>query len=141
VIKKGITFALMLLLIGFIAACGIDPWVRNEVPTDHITITKVTKFTGLKGDQIKGKVDLKKLGLKESPLIKATVGAVKMSHKTHIDSGMKCIDCHHKTNNDARIKQCAVCHRGNNGFEVLHGKCLDCHIKVKNGIEKCKQCH
>lgn len=140
-VKKNIIFSVMLILAVIWVSCGIDPWVRNEVSTDIVTITKVSKFTGKKGDYVKDRVDLKKIGLKESPLMKSVVGSVKMSHKTHADNGMDCIDCHHKKNNEARIKECAVCHRGNNGFEVLHGKCLDCHVKVKNGIEECKQCH
>jgi len=137
--KKSTTFLFILLLIGFVISCGDDPWTTGADSTDIVTITKTTKFTGKEGDLISKKLKLNKI--KKSPLMKAAVGSVKMSHLVHTDIGLKCIDCHHVENNKSRIKKCALCHRGNDGFDKLHQRCLDCHMKKRNGIEKCLHCH
>ncbi|MCU0849090.1 MAG: cytochrome c family protein [Spirochaetes bacterium] len=108
-----------------LTSCGVDPWITGST-TDIVTITKITKY-GKQKDGI-------------SPL-KSKVGPVKMSHKVHQDHKLNCIDCHHKKGNDERIKTCAVCHKGEEGYEVMHGLCLDCHMAKKIGVEKCKQCH
>ncbi|MCP4133447.1 MAG: cytochrome c3 family protein [bacterium] len=122
------------------ASCDIDPWTREERAlttkkatgevqfvqnTDKVIITKTTRF---------GKN-------KDGQPYKGQVGAVTMSHKTHEEMGMKCVDCHHKVGNDAREKKCAACHNGDNGYEVMHGLCLDCHIAKKDGPQKCMGCH
>jgi len=107
-------------------SCKMDPTLTGLQSTDKVTITKTTKF-GKGSDRI-------------SPM-KSQLGAVVMSHKVHEKAGLKCIDCHHKDNNDDRIKQCAVCHKGDNGYETLHGLCVDCHIAKKKGPQECMQCH
>ncbi len=110
----------------FIISCQLDPWVMGKKDTDIVTITKTTKRLGANADK---------------PLMRAQVGAVKMSHKVHVEQGLQCIQCHHKKGNDSREKKCAVCHYGDNGYEVMHGLCVDCHISKNKGPQKCKQCH
>jgi hypothetical protein len=107
-------------------ACNKDPWILGDAPTDKVTITKVTEF-GKAQDGV-------------TPL-KGNVGAVKMSHKTHEEQGLKCVDCHHKANNPERTKQCARCHIGEKGYQTMHGLCLDCHIAKNDGPQKCMECH
>jgi len=111
-----------------LVSCELDPWITrgNPVDTDHVVITKITKY-GTQEDGV-------------SPY-RSKVGSVIMSHKTHEDIGLACVDCHHKENNDERIKTCAKCHYGDDGYEKLHGKCVDCHIEVRKGPQKCMQCH
>lgn len=115
------------LIFAFVS-CEPDPWVTggNPVDTDHVVITKITKY-GTQEDGV-------------SPY-RSKVGSVIMSHKTHEEAGLDCVDCHHKENNDARIKTCAQCHNGDDGYEKLHGLCVDCHIEVKKGPQECMQCH
>lgn len=113
------------LMTAALSSCYLDPWITTESPTDKVTMTKVTKYA--------------KMADGVTPM-KSEVGQVVFSHKTHEAQGLDCASCHHKANNDDRIKKCAVCHIGNKGFDVMHGKCLDCHI-AEGGPEKCKQCH
>lgn len=121
-------FSTILVVFSFVVlftvvSCKNDPHAIGESSTDKVTITKVTKFgKNKKGEPLKG-----------------TLGAVVFSHKTHED--MKCIDCHHKFLNPEREKKCAVCHKGDDGYETMHGLCLDCHIKKKDGPQKCTECH
>lgn len=112
----------------FALSCDTDPWKHggNPIDTDNVLIHKITK----KGTQ--------KDGLSS---YKGQVGAVKMSHSVHEKAGMKCIDCHHIKNNDARVKECAQCHYGDKGYDVMHGLCVDCHIAKKKGPQKCMECH
>ncbi len=132
------------IILFFSLSCDMDPWTRGvqgkksmnallrvvqgEKSTDKVTITKTTKY-GKSADGV-------------TPL-KSQLGPVVMSHKTHEDMGMACTDCHHKEANDGRIKKCAAsgCHTGFQGYETLHGLCVDCHIKVKDGPQKCMECH
>ena len=109
-------------------ACEMDPWIQrgNQVDTDYVVIKKITAY----GD---------KLG--EVSKYKGNVGAVTMSHSVHEQQGLKCIDCHHKNGNDDRIKECAKCHKGDEGYNTMHGLCVDCHISKKKGPQKCMGCH
>lgn len=66
---------------------------------------------------------------------------VAMSHKSHEKAGLECIQCHHKENNDTRIYQCAKCHKGNAGMEIMHSACIDCHTKSGSGPADCSGCH
>lgn len=111
-----------------IVSCNTDPWSHGGNPkdTDNVVIKKITK----KGTQKDG----------VSPY-KGQVGAVTMSHSVHEKAGVDCIVCHHKENNDARVKECAQCHYGDEGFDVMHGLCVDCHIGRKKGPQKCMECH
>ncbi len=108
-------------------ACFLDPWFSIDSPTDRVPVTKVTKY-GVEDDGITPQ--------------KSKVGEVIFSHDTHSfeKMGLNCVDCHHKVNNDDRIKECAVCHTGYAGFDVMHGLCEGCHQK-NDGPLKCKQCH
>ncbi len=108
------------------SACSLDPWVAGKEYPDMVTITKTTA-SGKAADGV-------------SPM-KSAVGAVRFSHKIHEDVGMKCVECHHKKANPDRIKQCASCHKGDNGYETMHGLCVDCHIEKKEGPQHCKECH
>ncbi|HRZ28146.1 MAG TPA: cytochrome c3 family protein [Spirochaetota bacterium] len=108
------------------AGCNVDPWAKGNGVTDKVTITKITEF-GKAPDGV-------------TPL-KANVGAVMMSHKTHAAQGLDCAACHHKQHNPQREKVCAKCHIGDNGYERMHGLCLDCHIAKKDGPQKCMECH
>ena len=109
-------------------ACDIDPWTQggNHVDTDKVTITKITSRGELSG---------------EVSQYKGNVGAVTMSHSVHENHGVQCVVCHHTNDNDARIKECAQCHKGDKGYNALHGKCVDCHISVNKGPQKCMECH
>lgn len=69
------------------------------------------------------------------------VPPVKMSHEKHEAAGMKCVQCHHKQKNDDRIKQCAACHKGDRGRDLMHNFCVDCHAKSAKGPSQCQQCH
>ena len=109
-----------------VSSCSLDPWVGGKEYPNIVTITKISSY-GKSADGV-------------SPM-KSAVGAVKFSHKTHEDAGVKCINCHHKKDNPDRIKQCASCHRGDNGYETMHGLCVDCHIEKKEGPQHCKECH
>ena len=115
------------LIFAFVS-CEPDPWTTggNPADTDHVVITKITKY-GTQEDGV-------------SPY-RSKVGSVIMSHKTHEEIGLACVDCHHKENNDERIKTCAKCHNGDDGYEKLHGLCVDCHIERKEGPQECMQCH
>lgn len=118
---------LIAFLMAIIAtACSLDPWVAGKEYPNMVTITKITTY----GKSADG----------SSPM-KSSLGAVKFSHKTHEEKGMKCIECHHKKANPGRIKQCAVCHVGDNGYNTMHGLCVDCHIEKKEGPQHCKECH
>ncbi|PKL15828.1 MAG: hypothetical protein CVV49_19425 [Spirochaetae bacterium HGW-Spirochaetae-5] len=122
-------FPVLLCLLSLVMlACEADPWIQrgNPVDTDHVVITKVTAY-GKQADGV-------------SPY-KGQVGAVIMSHKVHEKQGLACVDCHHKNGNDDRIKQCAKCHNGQAGYEIMHGLCVDCHIQKKEGPQKCMECH
>jgi len=122
-------FPVLLCIIAVVmSACDSDPWITrgNPVDTDEVVITKVTAY-GLQEDGV-------------SPY-KSQVGAVMMSHKVHEDQGMACVDCHHKIGNDDRSKKCAECHKGQAGYETMHGLCVDCHIGKRKGPEKCMECH
>ena len=107
------------------ASCQTDPWAVTDSPTDRVAVTKVTKYATM-DDGITPQ--------------KSQVGRVIFSHKTHEALNLKCTDCHHKEGNDDRIKQCAKCHRGYEGFDVMHGHCLDCHME-RGGPERCMECH
>jgi len=119
---------LLCFIILVMFACDSDPWIHrgNPVDTDNVVITKVTAY-GVQEDGV-------------SPY-KGQVGASIMSHSVHEKQGLACIDCHHKKGNDDRIKQCAKCHNGQAGYEVMHSLCVDCHIDRKKGPEKCMECH
>lgn len=122
-----IVIALILFFAGFvITACSLDPWVGGKEYPNMVTITKITRDARTADGS--------------SPM-KSAVGAVSFSHKTHEDIGMKCVECHHKKDNPERIKQCASCHKGDNGYETMHGLCVDCHIAKKDGPQRCKECH
>lgn len=124
--KQVLVASITALTAFMVNACSLDPWVvGNEYP-NMVTITKTTAY----GKSADG----------SSPM-KSAVGAVKFSHKTHEEIGMNCNDCHHKKANPERIKQCANCHKGDNGYETMHGLCVDCHIKKKEGPQHCKECH
>lgn len=118
--------AIAALFVFIASACALDPWGAGKKFPNMVTITKTTKFA-LATDGV-------------SPM-KSQLGVVKFSHKTHEDMGMKCVDCHHKNANADRIKQCAVCHKGDNGYETMHGLCVDCHIAKKDGPQQCFECH
>ncbi len=66
---------------------------------------------------------------------------VKMSHEKHEAQGMKCVQCHHRQKNDDRIKQCAACHKGEGGRDIMHNFCVECHVKASQGPSQCQQCH
>ncbi len=125
--KKILPIAVAIIIGGAIASCKLDPWSTGEMPTDVVTITKTTRAFG---------------PVKPGETVyRSKVGAVRMSHKVHEEKGLKCEQCHHKKNNPEREKKCAVCHKGENGYNPLHGLCVDCHIARKEGPVKCKQCH
>ncbi len=69
------------------------------------------------------------------------VSAVKMSHVIHEKNDIKCVVCHHANGNDDRIKQCAACHKGGTGRDVMHNFCIECHVKVNKGPVMCQNCH
>ncbi len=119
-------FAIALIVALLAVSCSLDPWSTGNKFPNLVKITKTTKFS--------------KAADGVSPM-KSQLGVVIFSHKTHEDMGMKCIQCHHKKNNDAREKRCAVCHKGDDGYEKLHGLCVDCHIAKGDGPQKCFECH
>ncbi len=69
------------------------------------------------------------------------VGAVKMSHVKHEEARLQCEFCHHKNQNDDRIKQCAACHKGAAGRDLMHNFCIECHGKGGVGPVMCQDCH
>ncbi len=115
----------LLLMSSSILSCQLDPWVVTNSPTDRVSVTKVTRFATM-DDGVTPQ--------------KSLVGTVIFSHKTHEAMGLECDYCHHKNGNDDRIKQCAKCHKGYEGYDVMHGHCLDCHME-KGGPERCMECH
>jgi hypothetical protein len=127
IINKILPLSLIVVIGGMIASCKLDPWTSGDAPTDVVTITKTTRAleTGKKGEAT----------------YQSQVGAVRMSHKAHMEKGMKCVDCHHKKGNPDREKKCAVCHTGFKGYNTMHGLCVDCHIEHKEGPQMCKECH
>ncbi len=72
---------------------------------------------------------------------KNEVTAVSMSHSVHESKNIECKECHHKVNNDNRIKQCAQCHKGAQGRDVMHTACMSCHLTRKAGPTMCQECH
>lgn len=126
--KRIVPLSLIVAVVCMIASCKLDPWTSGDSPTDVVTITKITSTPGKKG-------------LAGEAVYKGSVGAVKMSHKAHMDEGMQCADCHHKEGNPDREKKCAKCHSGDNGYNTMHGLCVDCHIAKKEGPQQCKECH
>jgi len=111
-----------------VVSCEPDPWKHggNPIDTNNVVVHKITT----KGTQKDG----------VSPY-KGQVGAVTFPHSVHEHAGLKCVECHHKEDNDDRIKECARCHYGDEGFDIMHGLCLDCHIAKKKGPQKCMECH
>jgi hypothetical protein len=126
-LKKFLPIAAAVIIGIIIASCKYDPWQAGDSPTDVVSITKVTR-----------NLEAPKPG---DTVYKSQVGTVRMSHKAHQDKGLKCVDCHHVKNNPEREKTCAKCHKGENGYETMHGLCVDCHIARKEGPQKCKECH
>lgn len=115
------------VIVSLMISCSYDPWTAGKSQTDVVTITKTTKRLGANTNK---------------PVLRSQVGSVKMSHKTHSEKvGRQCVDCHHKKGNDSREKRCAVCHFGDNGYEIMHGLCVDCHVGRNKGPVKCKECH
>ncbi|MBN1532091.1 MAG: cytochrome c3 family protein [Spirochaetes bacterium] len=76
-------------------------------------------------------------------VVKSTgdVTPVMMSHRIHENHNVACKDCHHKNKNDDRIKQCAKCHKGTLGRDVMHTACMRCHLTRKEGPTMCQECH
>jgi formate-dependent nitrite reductase cytochrome c552 subunit len=126
-LKKILPIAAAVIIGIIIASCKYDPWQAGDSPTDVVSITKITR-----------NLEAAKPG---DTTYKSQVGTVRMSHKAHQDKGLKCVDCHHVKNNPEREKKCATCHKGDNGYETMHGLCVDCHIAHKEGPQKCKECH
>lgn len=126
-INRIVPLSLIVAIVCVIASCKLDPWTGGDSHTDIVTITKIT--TNPEAKQAGGTV------------YKGNVGAVKMSHKKHMDKGMQCVDCHHKKGNPDREKKCAKCHTGDAGYNTMHGLCVDCHIAKKEGPQQCKECH
>jgi hypothetical protein len=126
-LKKILPIAAAVIIAILIASCKYDAWQAGDSPTDIVSITKITR-----------NLDASK---PEENKYASQVGTVRMSHKVHQDKGLKCVDCHHVKNNPEREKTCAKCHRGDNGYETMHGLCVDCHIARKEGPVKCKECH
>lgn len=77
--------------------------------------------------------------------------AVPFPHKAHVDSGLKCKECHHKMSGDKPEKGCTACHKAKKGDapaakKAFHKSCKDCHKKMKKagkktGPTKCGDCH
>lgn len=89
-------------------------------------------------DQWSGKTDVVSISKIAE---KGKMPQVQMSHKVHDEHGIKCVVCHHKFENDAREKKCSICHKGDEGKDILHSLCKDCHKENKMDVEKCSQCH
>lgn len=127
IINRIAPLSLIVVIVCVISSCKLDPWTSGDAPTDIVTITKTAR--ALDNAQA------------SEAAYQSRVGAVKMSHKAHMDKGMQCVDCHHKKENPEREKKCASCHTGDNGYETMHGLCVDCHIAKKEGPQQCKECH
>lgn len=123
-------FPVFLCLLALAAlSCESDSWKsRAEMKdTDKVTVTKVTAYGS---------------GKEKRVLYKGQVGAVVFPHAIHEEeAGLNCESCHHKKGNDDRIKQCAVCHNGYAGYDIMHGLCVDCHISRNKGPQECMGCH
>lgn len=69
------------------------------------------------------------------------VNPVMMSHVKHQEAGMKCVQCHHRNGNNDRLKQCAACHKGGEGRDLMHNFCIGCHLTKGEGPVTCQDCH
>ncbi|MFO7760410.1 MAG: cytochrome c3 family protein [Thermodesulfobacteriota bacterium] len=88
---------------------------------------------------------------------------VHFNHKSHLDLGLTCGDCHHDAEHqpltaetinamDDKVQlKCDSCHNKDfqkeelqKGKDVFHSSCKDCHSKEINGKKgptKCSSCH
>ena len=112
-------------------SCGDFTATVNPYHNDVVKVTNVNKLI-TDADEKAGAVKVKG---------GENVTAVSMSHRVHEDNNVACKDCHHKVNNDNRIKQCAQCHKGVLGRDVMHTACLTCHLQKKAGPTMCQECH
>lgn len=117
---------LLLVVFAVLIRCGD---VGSISPTDVVTITDVNAAITEK--------DLA-AGIHKTNNF---VPPVQMSHEKHEAQGIKCVLCHHKHKNDDRIKQCAACHKGDKGRDLMHNFCIECHMKAAKGPSQCQQCH
>lgn len=101
----------------------------NPSPTDVVTIKKSNQYIT--------DADIK-AGIKKT---NGFMPAVKLSHTKHEANVKDCFTCHHKKGNNDRIKQCAQCHKGDKGKDVMHKFCIDCHAEKNKGPVMCQDCH
>ena len=110
-------------------SCGDFTASVNPYHNDIVTITDVNALVN-DADVRAGVVKTKN-----------SVTSVTMSHRKHQDEKVACNDCHHKNKNDDRVKQCAKCHKGNQGRDVMHTACIKCHLTKRVGLTMCQECH
>ncbi|MBD3320128.1 MAG: hypothetical protein GF350_03445 [Chitinivibrionales bacterium] len=101
----------------------------EEISTDTVTVTNVQTH-----------IDSSDTGaFKEG--FNFSMPGVTMSHVAHEQAGVtECITCHHKHDNDDRIKECAQCHKGVEGMDIMHENCGVCHDEQKIATN-CAYCH
>ncbi|MBD3344928.1 MAG: hypothetical protein GF401_07690 [Chitinivibrionales bacterium] len=117
------------LVVGMGALIGYGKNNDETISTDTVTVTDVQRH--ITGDDTGA--------FKET--FNFSMPAVKMSHIGHEKGGVtECITCHHKHDNDDRIKECAQCHKGVEGMEIMHENCGVCH-KENNISTDCRSCH
>lgn len=118
--KAGILYSAVIILI--LA-------VTSAVAVDTVIIHRVDDFI-TPGDLKKGVAPADR----DAP-------RVPLPHKIHEKAGLECAQCHHKDNNEPRVYQCAKCHKGNAGIDMMHTACVDCHAKNGSGPAECSGCH
>jgi multisubunit Na+/H+ antiporter MnhC subunit len=128
-LQKEIIFVALLSLTLVLLSCGDFTSQVNPPVDDPLIVTDVNKFVTDKD--------------KASGVFRTNdqVSPVPMSHQVHEDAKVACAKCHHKKGNDDRIKQCAQCHKGNQGRDVMHEACITCHLTRKQGPVRCEECH
>ena len=128
-LQKEILFVTLLSLTLVLISCGDFTSSVNPPINDPLIVTDVNKLVTEKD--------------KSDNIYRTNeqVTPVYMSHEEHQDAKVACVECHHKNGNDDRIKQCAQCHRGTQGRDVMHEACISCHIARKQGPVQCQDCH
>jgi hypothetical protein len=132
--KRRMLFSVKALLCAAcLSACAAQPLgaralLGDSISTDTVVVVPVDSFVTAKDTG----AFAKKIGW--------TPGPVEVYHRTFEKAGLTCSTCHHKKNNPNRIKQCARCHKGVAGMDVLHKKCGQCHMERTMDMA-CTACH
>lgn len=129
-LRQELAVAALITFVMALFGCGDFTATINPYHNDIVKVTDVNKHVS-DADEKAGTIKAKGVDVTQ----------VLMSHKAHENANVDCKACHHKVNNDNRIKQCAQCHKGVQGRDVMHEACITCHLKKNEGPVQCQECH